>query len=808
MLRIACVNPQPLDTTLSAGLDSQHCATVAEAIALLTTLGVEAVVWGGEGEKQALEAIAALSAAQPGLPIILCLAPSQHLWLSYFTQQWSEHFLTPGTSPYNPTVVALLDADRQVTTAYHFSQTSQKCHTERLSLRQNTLLELVVYCRTQSSISLLDFDPLFFDAIATPALAINLQSQVKRSNRALRNLLGCRCTTPVEPESCVSTLVLPEGDRLTLEDAYGQKRYFTIESGGFESDRGQQWQMYLFQEYTESRHREAEFQYRLDFEQLITDISSQFINLQDREIDSGIRAALQAIGEFARVDRSYVFQLSADRTTLSNTYEWCDRGIRPHLKKLQNIPITQFGTLIEQLQRFEVVHIPYRTPDFDPEADELLSRSLQSIIYVPMAYRNQLLGFVGFDSVRHQRDWTKDSIALLRIVGEIFAQALERKRVDAALRESEERFQQLASGVSCGFWMSDRDRTQVLYASPICAMIWGHPLTALYADIEIFTATIHPEDRARIQQEHIQQTQLFITGESQQYTLEYRIVRPDCTVRWLRDRVFPIRNDRGLVYRLTGITEDISDRKSLEHLKDEFLAAISHELRTPMTSIYGALRLLQSGSLGEFSAQAQQMLTIALRNTHHLRTIIENLLALQQLETLATQTDFVAANLAEIIARSQQNLQELIRKHNNTILVQLTPPHLTLKTIPTYLEKVIENLIENAIKFSPEAATIDIIVTVPTATEILVEIRDRGIGISADKLPHIFERFYQVDASNSRTAGGMGIGLALCDRLIGILGGRLWAESTPSQGSSFYFTLPASLGEQSPETHKKGSNRV
>ncbi|MBW3671550.1 MAG: PAS domain S-box protein, partial [Acidobacteria bacterium] len=185
--------------------------------------------------------------------------------------------------------------------------------------------------------------------------------------------------------------------------------------------------------------------YFLAFEELITSISTQLINIVPSETDAAIDHALARIGEFAGVDRSYVFVVSADGC-LTNTHEWCASGIEPQIDNLQNIAPGTFPWLMARLSRMESIRIDSVEGLPDEAAAEkkvLKEQDIRSLIIVPMALNQGLFGFLGFDAVRAPKEWPEQQVALLRIVGEMIVNTLERKRTEEALRASEQRHRQL-----------------------------------------------------------------------------------------------------------------------------------------------------------------------------------------------------------------------------------------------------------------------------------------------------------------------------------------------------------------------------
>ncbi|MCX7918177.1 MAG: PAS domain S-box protein [bacterium] len=187
---------------------------------------------------------------------------------------------------------------------------------------------------------------------------------------------------------------------------------------------------------TERKKTETDLLRHIELENLIISVSNQFINLPSGEIDSALQNALQVIGTFVAVDRSYVFLFSEDGEYMSNTHEWCAPDISSKKTRLQNIPTDTFPWLLRKLNQREEINIS-RVVDLPREAEaekqEFLTENIQSLLVVPLVYKKTIIGFVGFDSVKKERRWLADEVALLRIVGEIFTSAIQQKKTEEAL---------------------------------------------------------------------------------------------------------------------------------------------------------------------------------------------------------------------------------------------------------------------------------------------------------------------------------------------------------------------------------------
>jgi PAS domain S-box-containing protein len=215
--------------------------------------------------------------------------------------------------------------------------------------------------------------------------------------------------------------------------------FWALASGRIYPDKG--YTEGVVTDITDIKRTEAELQYRINFINLINRISTDFVNLRSDEIDQGINRALETVGEFAAVDRAYVFLLSEDGRKTDNTYEWCGTGIEPQIQHLQGILLDRdLPWFTEKIRKLEVVHLAQVAglpPEASAEKAIFDSGRIQSLVVVPMVYRHRLRGFLRFDSVRQEKTWSKDNITLLKIVGEIIINALERQQAEKTLLKME-----------------------------------------------------------------------------------------------------------------------------------------------------------------------------------------------------------------------------------------------------------------------------------------------------------------------------------------------------------------------------------
>jgi PAS domain S-box-containing protein len=249
---------------------------------------------------------------------------------------------------------------------------------------------------------------------------------------------------------------------------------------------------------------------------------------------------------------------------------------------------------------------------------------------------------------------------------------------------------------------------------------------------------------------------------------------------------------RGRAVGVVVAFTDISERNALDRMKDEFISTVSHELRTPLTSLRAALGLLSGGALNARPEKMRQMMEIAIGNTDRLVRLVNDILDLERIGSGKAELHFAQTSVDDLFRHAIGKHQAAAQRAN--IRFHLEPNHVMVWADPDRILQTLDNLLSNAIKFSPQASTIpsEIRLTAHYVTpdEALIEVEDHGRGIPSDKLQQIFERFKQVDASDSRTMGGTGLGLAICRSIVQQHGGHIWATSTLGEGSTFHFTLP------------------
>ena len=251
----------------------------------------------------------------------------------------------------------------------------------------------------------------------------------------------------------------------------------------------------------------------------------------------------------------------------------------------------------------------------------------------------------------------------------------------------------------------------------------------------------------------------------------------------------PIRIEESKILGAVCVLHDITEIKKLAQYRSEFVANVSHELKTPLTAIRGYIETLLGGAIDD-KEHNREFLEKIDKHAVNLSALIDDLLEISSLESKKELGPFVRVDMEKVISRVLETVSEKSRKKGITIDKKCTPEELYISGLEDHLYRAVLNLVDNAVNYTGQGGKVEINCS-REDDKIEISVSDTGIGIPADHLPRIFERFYRVDKARSRDLGGTGLGLAIVKHVANIHNGSVMVESEEGKGSKFTLILPA-----------------
>lgn len=358
----------------------------------------------------------------------------------------------------------------------------------------------------------------------------------------------------------------------------------------------------------------------------------------------------------------------------------------------------------------------------------------------------------------------------------------DRKRTEATLQEAERRWRSLLENVQLLVVGLDR-MGNVEYVNPFFLSLTG------YTEVEVLGKNWFENFLPPCHQQQVNTVFHEVLQDNFYPHYTNPILTKSGEERFIAWNNTLLRDTEGNIIGTTSIGEDITQRQTVERIKNEFISIVSHELRTPLTAIRGSLGLLATGIYDKKPEKAKRMVEIALTDSDRLVRLVNDILDLERLDSGKVTLVKEVCEATDLMQQAVDGVRLIADSAGITLCV--APVSTQVWVAPDTIIQTLTNLLSNAIKFSPSNTTITLTAQ-PQSDHVLFQVKDQGRGIPVDKLEAIFGRFQQVDVSDSRSKGGTGLGLAICQSIVQQHGGHIWAESTLGEGSTFYFTLPVS----------------
>lgn len=354
------------------------------------------------------------------------------------------------------------------------------------------------------------------------------------------------------------------------------------------------------------------------------------------------------------------------------------------------------------------------------------------------------------------------------------------------LRESLDSLVRAQEIAKLGSWEWDVKKDEVTWSSELYKIfdVKQQPKRLKYSE---YLKKLHPED-AKVHKKRIASALKTRTG----FQANHRIITPSGETRYIHAEGQPLVGADGSVVKITGVTQDVTMIYSLDSAKREFVSLASHQLRTPASGVKAFLSLLLDGYGGKLSRKQQEFAKKAYDSNDRQLEIIENLLSLASIESGKLKISKEPIDLHAIIRRNIASHRHIARINNQKIVFRKETDAFTLRADPSSLEMALDNLISNALKYTPSGGTVTI-ETQTTSTSVYVAIVDNGIGIAKKDVPELFHKFSRLNDPASKTVGGSGLGLYLAASIVRLHGGSIRVKSVHGEGSTFTIRLPLSV---------------
>jgi PAS domain S-box-containing protein len=519
---------------------------------------------------------------------------------------------------------------------------------------------------------------------------------------------------------------------------------------------------------------------------------SLLVRLDDaiRALDNPAEITLTAariLGQHLGVDRCAYADIEADEDTMNLTGNYLRA---PHIKSIiGRMKFADFGDEVLQLMREDK---PYVVNDIDthtPAVGDLTAyraTQIQAVICVPLHKRGRFVAAMAVHTAT-PRQWTADEVELVRLVAARCWESIERARVARELRESEERYRVVVNNqieMLCRF----RADGTILFVNAAYAKARGTtPETLIGANLwDFIPAEEHPAVQAMLSR---------LTPSSPEIHIENRFETAEGVLwtLWTNRGVIFDADGRLIEAQSSGI--DITERKRMEEAlkdadrrKDEFLAMLAHELRNPLAPIRNAIQVLRTH--GPVMPDLEWARDVINRQVDQMTRLVDDLLDVSRITRNKIELRKQRVELRSVVNDAVEANRPLIYEREQTLSIDLPPEPIFLEADPTRISQVLLNLLNNAAKYTGRGGHIWLSGE-QQGGQVMVRIKDDGIGIPPEMLAQIFEMFRQVDNSIERSQGGLGIGLTLVQRLVAMHGGEVEAFSQgQGKGSEFIVRLP------------------
>lgn len=365
-------------------------------------------------------------------------------------------------------------------------------------------------------------------------------------------------------------------------------------------------------------------------------------------------------------------------------------------------------------------------------------------------------------------------------------------------KQSSEQIKNLFNSLDRVFYSFDACDNHVIQISPAAEKLYGYPERDFYEDPDIWGKVIHPEDMPRFMEDF-----LLITRDHHELS-PFRIVRKNGEIRWVEMQIIPVYNAANQLTRFDGLVTDITERRQNEAEQRElqtererslvlrqFITDASHDLRTPLATLYTSLYLLRRVS--PVDENISRYLNTLEEQTKHLSRVLDDLFTMSRLDSPEMYVEKHPLDINQVMDNVINAQKPVAAQKQLALHYYPAQSSLLVMADKDYLLVALNHVVRNAVQYTPEKGSVTIRICPQNTNHVLIEVTDTGIGIQSSEMDSIFDRFYRSDRARKADSGGVGLGLSLARKIVEIHEGTIEAESSPGEGSIFRITLPLML---------------
>jgi PAS domain S-box-containing protein len=538
------------------------------------------------------------------------------------------------------------------------------------------------------------------------------------------------------------------------------------------------------QDVTEIHNKLDLYHARVDFDRMMAGQISRITSYQAEDLDELISQTLAELGHSLKLDRAFLFIFDFAQERVSEIHEWCANGMLEQKENMQNLSFNQFTWWTKMLKTGESIIInqldDLPTEVFS-EKDFLRNQEVKSVCLVPLATQGKPIGVLSFAYIREARPWDEHTPVLLAILAEAIANAIEGNKTNRLIQMNEARERLFIDAIPALIVRIDSHGRVLDYATGCHGILSQY--VALHASNQVnslddlFERSIADEIFKK----------LAFTSENKankEYEFEINVAGKPTTLEMKYS--VSTHNENILVF------QDISEKKNLERLKNDFISNATHEMRTPLTTILLMIDLMEKT---DESAKKDEYWQILKGEVNRERMLIEDLLTISRIEKGKFSGAQKQIEVRTAVHDAVTAILPQARGNGIRINEQLVARPVYITGDNNSCQMIFSNLLSNAIKFSPSKGNIDVNVS-QEADRVFISISDHGIGIPQEDLARIFERFYRGKNAVSGEIQGSGMGLYIVEHLSNDMGGTVSVNSIVGKGTRFTLEFPVAVLER------------